>query len=422
MPIKTYQLNSGATRVVLIAIGLIAAIAAFFVAKWGFANSAAQSDLIEVAALAVNLGPEDPQTHYALAVLSEKTFAAEDQERALKEFELAASLSPNNYIFWLDLGRARERNGDRPGAERALRKALELAPNYSRVQWALGNTLLRQGKNDEAFAEIRKAVAGDVTFTNAAATTAWQILDGDIAAVRGAIGDSARSNGALATLLTGQKRFDEAFDIWDRLPADEKTTTLEETGQKLYRQFIEAGKYRFALRVGDQSGITVNGRESIGEVSNGGFEALLTAQNPSIFTWQIADGTNPRIGPTDGQKHNGNYSLLMSFGQASKSIRQISQTFAVEPGKSYLLELYYRSDLKTQSKLKWEIVTAANGKLIAATNSLGPAVDWTSVRTSFIVPADVDGLTIRIAADDCNPASCSISGNIWFDDFTLKGQ
>ena len=423
MPIKTYQLNSGAARAIFAAIATLTVILVLFVVKWGFAHTAAvRSDTIEVAELATDLGPDDPQTHYALAVVSERTFASGDLEKAVKEFEFAAALSPNNYLLWLDLGRARERIGDQSGAEMALRKALELAPNYSRVRWALGNVLLRQGKSDEAFAEIRKAVANDAAYTDAAATTAWQILDGDIAMVRNAIGDSFRSNAALATLLAGRKRFDEAMGIWDRLPADEKNISLKETGQTLYRQFIEAGKYRFASSVGDQIGISPNVAVAIGEIANGGFEEPLAAQNSNIFSWRIADGTSPRIGPTDGQKHSGNYSLLVSFAAGGKDIRPVSQTIVVEPGKSYVFEIFYRSDIKTQVKLKWEIITAADGKAIAATDTLTPAADWMPVRTSFSLPADTDGVTIRFAAGDCNPTACPISGSIWFDDFTLKSQ
>lgn len=423
MPIKTYQLNSRAARAAFAAIGVLAVISAFSVAKWGFAHTAAiKADTIDVASLAVDFAPGDPQTHYALAVLSEKTFVSEDLENAVKEFEAAAALSPFNYLLWLDLGRARERIGDKAGAERALRKALELAPNYSRVQWALGNVLLRQGKNDNAFVEIRKAVAGDAAYTNAAAMTTWQILDGDIAKVRNAIGDSDRANASLATLLVNQNRFDEAVDIWNRLPADEKKTTLKEAGQALYIQFLEAGKYRHAARVGEQIGISQNGGEFIGVVANGGFEEPVVSENSNIFSWKIADGTNPRIGPTDGQKHSGNYSLLMSFAQGSKITRPVSQMVPIEPGKSYLFEAFYRSDVKTQAKLKWEVVTAANGKLIEVTDALMPSADWTPVRITFDVPKDIDGVTIRFAAQDCDPAICSISGNIWFDDFTLRSQ
>lgn len=423
MPVKKYQINSGLVRAAFIAVGAAAVVGAFFVVKWGLAHTAAvQSDNVEVASLSADLAPDDPQTHYALAILSEKTFAPGDIERALREFEWAASLSPNNYLLWLDLGRARERNGDRAGAELALRKALELAPSYSRVQWALGNVLLRQGRTDEAFIEIRKAVAGDASYTDAAINTAWQIFDGDLVLVRNAIGDSDRSNAALSILLAGQKRFDEAFDIWDRLPTNGKKTTLKEIGQTLYRQLFEGGKYRMALRVGDQIKTETSGPESIATVVNSGFEDALAVQNTNTFAWQVADGFNPRIGPTDGQKHSGKYSLLMSFGQGSKAIRTMSQTFAAEPGESYVLEFYYRSDIKTQSKLKWEIVAAATGAIIAATDTLPNVSDWTAVRTNFVVPAEIDGLVIRLAAENCDPANCAISGNIWFDDFSLKSQ
>ena len=401
------------------AVGALAVVAAIFVAKWGFAHSAAvRSDIVEVASLAADIAPDDPQTHYVLAILSEKTFVTEDLERAVREFEKAAALSPNNYMLWLDLGRARERNGDQPGAERALRKALELAPNYSRVQWALGNTLLRQGKNEEAFAEIRKAVAGDAAYTNSAATTAWRIFDGDISQVRTAIGDSNRANASLATLLTGKKRFDEAFAIWETLPVDEKRTSLKETGDLLYRQMLEAGKYRFASRIDEHPAASQN----TGNIINGGFEEPLMTQNANIFSWQIAEGASPRIGPSDWQKHGGNYSLLMSFGQANKSIRQIAQTIVVEPGRSYVLEIYYRSDLKTQAKFKWEILSAANSKVIAATEPLASASDWMPARATFTVPDDIDGVTIRFVAEGCDPKNCLISGNMWFDDFALKAS
>ena len=109
----------------MVIVAVFSVIGAIFVAKWGFAYSAAaRADTADVAALAADFGPDDPQTHYALAVLSEKTFTADDIERSIREFETAAALSPSNYILWLDLGRARERNGDQAGAERALPQLL----------------------------------------------------------------------------------------------------------------------------------------------------------------------------------------------------------------------------------------------------------------------------------------------------------
>ena len=220
----------------------------------------------------------------------------------------------------------------------------------------------------------------------------------------------------MAALLAGQKQFDEAFDTWDSLPADEKKTTLKEAGLALYRQFIEAGKYRSAAKLGDQIGLGPTAA-----LTNAGFEEPVAEHDPNIFTWQIADGPTPRIGPTGGQKHGGEYSLLMSFGQDSKTLRQVSQTAAVEPGTSYVFEYFYRTDVKTQARLHWEIVSAASGKLIAAAPPVTPAVEWTAGNVKFAVPEDVDGVVVRFAADGCDLAGgCSISGNLWFDDLSLK--
>lgn len=393
-------------------------VGSVFAAKWGFAYTAARNaDLPDVAELAISLGPDDPQTHYSAAVLFEKTFVPEDQKRSLAEYEAAVALSPNNYLLWLEFGKARERSGDQVGAEAALRKALELAPNYSRVQWALGNALLRSGKTEEAFAEIRKAVAGDAAYTNSAAGIAWQLLGGDMAAVRRAIGDSTRLNAAIATLLAGQKRYDESFEIWNSLPADDKSVTLKELGDALHKQMIEAKKYRYALEIASQTGIF---EASENAIANAGFEKEIKPQSSAIFEWQIADGGNPRIGPNRDQKHSGEYSLLVSFGKSGREFRTVSQTVAVEPGRTYDLELFYRADLKTIAVFKWEIADAADGKALAVTAPFANAAEWTATTVKFTVPEGSDGVTVKLVRENCEPPVCSVTGNLWFDDFRLK--
>ena len=50
---------------------------------------------------------------------------------AVHEYEIAATLSPNDYRYWMELGRGIEAAGDNAGGERALGRAVELAPAYS---------------------------------------------------------------------------------------------------------------------------------------------------------------------------------------------------------------------------------------------------------------------------------------------------
>ncbi len=419
MSIETYKIDSKGKLAGLAAVAVIFLFGSIFAAKWGFAYTAASNaDLPEIADLMTVLGPDDPQTHFSAAVLFEKTFVPEDQERSLSEYEKTAALSPNNYLVWLELGKARERSGDQNGAESALRKSLELAPQYSKVQWTLGNALLRDGKTDEAFAEIRKAVAGDESYTNSAAGTAWQIFDGDMAAVRRAIGDSTRLNAAIATLLAGQKRYDESFDIWNSLPNSEKKASLKDLGEALYKQMIEGRKFRYALAIASEIGMYEPAAANL--LSNSGFEKALKTQNTDIFEWSIQDGNSPRIGQTSGQKHSGDYSLLISFLNGGRDFRAVSQTVALEPGRIYSLELFYRSDIKTDAVFKWEISDTADGKVIAASPPLAKTAEWTGMEAKFTVPENSDAVVVKLVRENCEAAICSVTGNLWFDDFVIR--
>jgi hypothetical protein len=195
------------------------------------------------------------------------------------------------------------------------------------------------------------------------------------------------------------------------------TSTISVTYGTVYNYVVGTGGVG-AATAGPAGGLSsFNGTV----IANGGFETALKPQSAGIFEWRIADGPRPRIGANADQKHSGTYSLLVSFGEANKDFRDISQTVAVEPGKAYDLGIFYRADLKTAAQLKWEAVDAADGKVIAATSNLENVTDWKQIRMEFSVPQGSDGVIIRLAREGC-PAGCSISGSVWFDDVSLKGR
>lgn len=424
MSVKSLQLNSTARRAGVIALGLCCVIFLVFALKWYFGNSiAARAGYKEVAEFALNLAPNDPQTHYTLAIFNEKVFTPENLQKSLAEYEQAAALAPNDYRVWLGLGKARERSGDAAGAELALRKSLELAPNYALVQWTLGNILLRQGKTSEAFAELQKAAEGDIKYAAPTVSTAGQIFDGDLAQIRQNIGTSSQINFALVTYLANQKRFDEALEIWNSLPSEEKKTVFKDSGKQFFAQMLAAGKYRNALQIQNQISEADGEAPALGKIFNGGFENEVAAAKSDIFVWQIADGTNPQIGFDDAQKHGGTRSLVIIFNSLDgKEFRQISQSVAVESNKKYTLEFFYKSALKTSSTLKWEIIDASNGNLLAATEGIAADSDWTKLQTEFTAPENTEAVMLRLARDTCQSSICPITGKVWFDDFNLVSR
>lgn len=423
MATKSIKLNTTASRLAVPVLAVLCVIFAYFFAKWFLANTIASRSIYkEIAEFSVGLAPADPQTHFASAVLHEKTFLPDDLPKSLAEFEQAVALSPYDFRLWFELGRARARNSDGEGAEKALRKALELAPNYSQVQWALGNFLLRQGNEAEAFTYIRKAAESDKTFATPAIGSAWQLFQGDVIRIKNYAGESVNLRAAFALFLAKEKRFDEALDIWTSLPEAARKTDFKAIGDEIYQKMLEAKKYRAALLVFSDIIESDEKKFALGRITNSGFEANINPQNTSIFEWQIAEGVEPQIFVDKAQKRGGEISLVIVFNnQDGRAFRSISQTVAVEANKKYVFETFYKSNLNTSATFKWEIVDAAdNAKILASTEELTANADWTSLKAEFVVPDTTEAVTIRLARAVCGTTLCPISGKLWFDDFSLN--
>jgi tetratricopeptide (TPR) repeat protein len=425
LPLKIIKTQPTVARIVLISVVVLCLAACWFFIKWNFANLiASRLDTTRpesriVADWLTQTSPDDPQTHYGAALVFEKTLDAADLSRSLAEYEAATALSPNNYLMWLALGKARNLNGDPDGALAAFGRALELAPNYAAVQWVYGNSLVRQGRTDEGFALIAKASASDPQYAPAAVTIAMQIFDGDITKVRQGLGDTDQTNAALASMLASQERFDDAVDMWSKIGSRQQSQ--RRLGETLAGTLAAAHKYRLATRVMADLLDENSEKPTAGQISNGGFENGVKLRDAKLFEWQIAEGAQPQIGLSEGQAHSGKHNLWLLFNSfESSAFRSIAQTVAVEPGAEYEFEVFYRSDVKTTAALKWEIANAVSTFPIAATQPMTPAGEWTPLRVRFTAPPDTDGVIIRLARDGCGGPSCPMSGKLTLDDLSLR--
>jgi tetratricopeptide (TPR) repeat protein len=410
--IRSFSIRSAGARAGLVAAAVAVILLSYFPLKWGFAATAAtRAEDLDVARFLIEAAPNDPQTHAVYAVLLEKSFIPADVDEALREYERAAALAPDNYLYWMQLGRARERAGDER-AEPALRRALSLAPNYAQVRWALGNFLVRQKRSSEGFSEIRTAVASDPKLAGPAANTAWLVLGGNVAAVREALGGSSEASLALVDILARENKFDEAMAVWESVPKGDA-----QTNQNAIRDFATklgaAHRFRDAARVSGKD-------EAVGRVNNPGFESPLKLQNTDLFDWKLSPGPQGQIAPTNGQKHGGDNSLAVIFNSAAAgSFPQVSQTVAVEPGRTYELEAFYRSTIRTVAAIKMSVAEAGTDKVLAQTPIAAGRSEWIAWNARFVVPAGVDGVDIKLVVENCG-SGCTISGTLWLDDVSLK--
>lgn len=418
MNFPAISLTSGPRRAAAILVIGAAVALLYFPIKWAFGHAVAiNAESAEVAAFGVGLAPDDPRARFNHALLLEQTLLPGDQELSIREFEAAVSRSPENYIYWLYLGNALERAGDPARAEACLRRALELAPNYARVQWALGNSLLRQGRTDEAFQLVRQAIGQDAKFADPGSALAWQLFGNDLAQTRNALGDSSNVLASLAVILANEGRMDDSSAVWREIPSSEQTTKFSEKGRSIFAKLFDAGRFVAAIEVGKSVGL-VEADVQPGTVTNGGFEAALSATEGQGFAWTISEGDEPRIGPNESQKQSGRYSLLMSFIPGSRGFRTVGQRIAMSQAGAYVAEFSYRSELRSDSRPVCEI-TVAGDNVPTARAELPPTDGWQRVRLPFTVPPGVKGIELRLTVAGCQPDDCAFSGNIWFDDFAL---
>lgn len=416
------KFNPSFSRALICAAGMAVILGVWFSAKWHFANAlSTRAELREVADLAASLAPSDPQTRFAAAAIYRKTFDPADQEKSLGEYELVAALSPNNYLCWLELGRAREQNGDRPGAELALKRALDLAPNYAEVQWAYGNILIRGGKGDEGLAQINSAASANPKFVSPAVGITMEVFVGDPNAVRERIGNTPLVNAAIAENLARQKRFDEAAAAWDLVSTGPVAPELKDAGNRLFASMIAAKQYRPAAAIFAGLSETQVASVAAGKVFDGGFEAGVKLKGAREFEWQVADGAEPQVAISRTQKHGGEGSLLLVFNTMQASdFRTVGQLVAVEPGAAYEVEFFYRSEIKKGITVRWDILNASDGTVIAQSAAVEPVSEWEPIKTKFTVPGSTDGVILRLVRDQCPSTVCPINGSIWFDDIAIK--
>lgn len=421
--------NKLLARIAWIGLACLCLLAGWMFVKWNFATAIAthldprlpESKL--VAEWLTDVSPDDPNAHYALGLTLEKSFEPGDFEQALVEYERAIELSPNNYLMWLSLAKARSRSGDTDGAQTAFSRALELAPNYANVLWAYGNFLVRQNRVDEGFQLIAKAATLNTQYSGPAAVLAMQIFDNNVESTRNVLGGGEDADIALAPVLASLKRYDESMLAWNRLPGDLKITKHKKLGEYLVEQMIGGSQFRNAARITADLGESETSKPVIGQIVNGGFENGVKLKQAGRFEWQIGDGIEPQIGLSEAQKHSGRYGLWIVFNTfETAGFRQVSQIVAVEPGVRYRFEAFYVSALKTASKLKYEIVNPANGAIFATTDELSPTKEWSQLTAEFTLPADVDGVRVQLRRDGCNGPACPVSGTLGLDDISLTRQ
>jgi len=424
--ILTIRLPS-ATRWLLLLPAVCAILGSWFAGRWYVGNTVAEyaptveDGGIEMARMAARWAPADPFTHWRLASLEEKVFNANNLADAVREYQLAVIFSPNDYRYWMELGRSLEVSGDMAGAEKALHRAVELAPAYSHPRWQYGNLLVREGKLDEAFVQLARAAEADQEMRRPIFTLAWQVFDGDVDKIATAACPTAAVRLEFATYLIGQAKVDDAMRVWRSInPAERKAQPdLDEAFKKV---LIQSKHFRAVLEVMRETDPDPQG-PAPEQFWNGGLERDIEPTREKSFYWLINSRPQVRI-DIDTTAHSGRGSLRIVFKSSNKlETIEVAQGIVVTPNTQYHFEYFLRTQELTSGATPLISILDATNDAVLINSPPAPSGtnDWQRITLDFKSGPKSDGIIVKLSRGSCGEDPvCPIFGTIWYDDFSLQ--
>jgi tetratricopeptide (TPR) repeat protein len=321
----------------------------------------------------------------------------------------------------MDLGAAYEESADLGRAREAYAEALKFYPISAEVAWRYGNFLLRQGEFQDAFANMRRAVAADPKLAPAAISTCWRahpeievILDRALPPSRSVYMDSIR-------FLTEERADDAALAVWKRLVGIK--TKLELTDAfPLINELAQQDRIPEASHVWQEalarSGISRPGTQD-SLIWDGGFEGGFIDGG---FGWRKTESPGIRFDFDLKIKHSGARSLRVILdGRENLDFNHLFQYVPVDPQTTYDFSAYLRTEeITTDSGLLFWIADSRNPAINQGTQQLTGTQPWSRVDLSFKTGPKTRLVTVALRRFPSEKLDNKLAGTVWVDDVTLR--
>jgi len=398
----------------ILAIGsclfLIQASARFGVSRI-FVRYALATNSIEGADEAVQLTPSDPEAHRARATIFNRL---QKPDEAAKSLEKATALRYRDDYLWIELGNTREELGDTEAALAAMDQAVRWAPYYAHTRWQRGNLLLRMGRANDAFTDLRSAAVANPRYAPNLIDLAWGISRNDPKTTE-ALLDIKNDKERLA-LIRYLARNGKGREVLDEIRLLSAPLSTENKG--------EVARLLFDARAFNQSYVLLRpaGADRVPLLLNSGFEDPLVL-NESGFDWIIAPQQKNRLAIDVSEKSSGAKSLQINLdGAWTPGTPLLSQTFVVDPNTSYRLSFAVKTkDLVTGGPPLIVVNDAANNQLLARSENFPTATSpWTKLSFDFTTLPTSQAAVIRLQRNNCDSSPCPIFGTLWLDEFSIE--
>jgi hypothetical protein len=372
---------------------------------------------------AVRLEPGNSRNWYLLGRSYLYDLEQPDPARAVESLGKAVALDPYSSEALLDLAIAYDGEGETGQARSAFLAALRVYPQSADVCWSYGNFLLRQGDQDTAFGEIRKAVELDPKRAAEAFSRALGVQPDAGVLLDKAVPPTARVYLPILRALSESGDMDRAQLVWNRFIALREQV-----------QIADATPFVGALikqrRPGDASEAW---KELVSVMRNppppdtegsllwdGGFESGYAGGG---FGWHfIPETKDVQISFDRTEKHSGQQSLRILFkGRRNLSFEDGCHNITPEPGKQYLLTGWVRTESLTSSQgVRLQIFAYSNSKDEAVTTEeLHGTQEWRQIQLSWTAPPGASFGSVCVKRLMSDMPGSDIQGAAWIDDLSL---
>jgi tetratricopeptide (TPR) repeat protein len=377
---------------------------------------AARSSQLNAADAAVSLSPQDAQNHLIRGGVLQ---AQGELASAVAEYSRAVSLRPDDYTLWLTLAHARELNGDRDGAIAAAIQAVGLAPHYAKPHWQLGNLLVRAGRVDGGFIELRVAGSRNPALLPALIDLAWQLSNGNVQSVLVATEPSTpEAYKALADYFRKRGKTAEAIAMFTAA-GNETANAIKDERRAYLAELLAAKQFKDAFSLW---AIAHPPYPDAPIVFDPGFEEESDLDEPG-FGWRAggkSDEVQLTLDPIDPRA--GRFSLQVSFnGNSDPAQPIILQLVSASPRTQYKLHFAARTQEIVSGGLPGVVVVdASSGQVLGQSGALPQTSGgWRDYEIDFTTPESTEAIQIKLQRGPCG-AHCPIFGQLWLDRFSLQ--
>jgi tetratricopeptide (TPR) repeat protein len=368
---------------------------------------------------ASRITPEDARYPYLLGLFYCQSQDTKGIEKAIKAYRLSLERNPTDSQTWLALARSYGDYGATEDAAFALKKAVDLDKNAPALLWEAGVFSLSEGKVLYASQLFRRYIyiVPEEQENVYSLFHSMKVDSGYI--LENLVPRDGTSLRRYLNFVIANKLLHESAVVWERM----KAYGLDRKDYIEYCNFlIGQGEIRDALGIWNEfvKKFKLNTAEKQTEslIWNGDFE--LPMENGG-FDWRLGKADGVRVFRDHDIKKTGDVSLSAHFdGKHNPDISIIYQIVPVEPGKSYKLAGFLKTDkITTTNGVFFEVAGHLCEPFVKRSESITDTNLWRKMEIEFVTPKDCRTVVVGVRREKSVKFDNKIAGDVWIDSLSM---